>query len=300
MDQHEIWDDLVGDSWVRNADVIDRHSAPFGDAAMDRLGDITGARVLDVGCGTGTTTRQLARRGAIALGVDLSSRMIAHARLVETTDRSGARFAEADATEMDTDEPFDAIYSRFGVMFFDDLTAGFDRLRKLVAPEGRLAFASWGGPFDNPWMTTAVMASVPVLGPPELPGPEEPGPFSLATPDRVRAVLEAAGWADVQAEPLTIEGPRRRRRRGGPPPDRERAAAGRRPGPLAGLGTRTARRGGRRPPSQRARRRGPPHGQRRHRERARLTRLPPAPTAGRGARRGSSASMGARSAVEGT
>ena len=95
MDQREIWDDLVGDAWVRNADIIDQHSAPFGEAATERLGTVAGASVLDVGCGTGTTTRELARRGAAAVGIDLSARMVAHARTLNAADRCDRCGAQA-------------------------------------------------------------------------------------------------------------------------------------------------------------------------------------------------------------
>ena len=206
MDQEEIWDDLVGDAWVRNAAVIDGQGRPFGEAAMDRLEPLAGRRVLDVGCGTGATTEALVARGAAAaVGMDLSSRMIAQARASSTTDRASYRLGDVGAL----DEPgsFDAVFSRFGVMFFDDPVASFAHLRAQVAADGQLAFCCWQGPFDNPWMSTALLASIPLLGPPRLPGPGEPGPFSLAEPDHVLEVLHAAGWSDVDIEPVTTEQP---------------------------------------------------------------------------------------------
>lgn len=206
MDQREIWDDLVGDAWVRNTDIIDEHSAPFGEAAMERLGLIAGAAVLDVGCGTGTTTRELARRGASAVGIDLSARMIAHARTLDPAG-SGTDFEVGDVTALAPAEPFEAVYSRFGVMFFDDAVAAFRHIRTVVRSGGRLGFSAWAGPFENPWMTTAVLASIPLLGVPEMPGPDEPGPFSLSTPDRIQDVLVAAGWSDIAVELLALEAP---------------------------------------------------------------------------------------------
>nr|MBA3280717.1 class I SAM-dependent methyltransferase [Acidimicrobiia bacterium] len=170
MDQREIWDDLVGDAWVRNADIIDKHSAPFGEAAMERLGTVAGASVLDVGCGTGTTTRELARRGASAVGIDLSARMVAHARTLNAAG-SGADFEVGDVTALAPAEPFDAVYSRFGVMFFDDAVAAFRHIRTVVRSGGRLGFSAWAGPFENPWMTTAVLASIRCSGYPRCPVP---------------------------------------------------------------------------------------------------------------------------------
>lgn len=204
MEQREIWDDLVGDAWVRDAKLIDAHSAPFGAAAMDRLGPLEHASVLDVGCGTGSTTRELAQRGASAVGIDLSERMVAHARTLAGP-AENIRFEAGDVTTLAPPDPFDAVFSRFGVMFFRDAVEGFGHLHALVRPGGRLGFCSWGEPFDNPWMSVAVLASIPILGPPEMPGPGEPGPFSLSTPDRVREVLAAAGWTHIDVDTVGLQ-----------------------------------------------------------------------------------------------
>ena len=204
-----MWDALVGDAWVRHAAVIDAHSAPFGEAAMNELGDLHEATVLDVGCGTGSTSLALARRGAAqVIGVDLSGRMITEARRTAADAGMGeVRFEVADVNGLTSAVRFDSIYSRFGVMFFDDPVATFAHLRGLVRGGGRLGFAAWRDPFSNPWMLEAMIASIPVIGPPNLPGPGEPGPFSLATADRVEEVLGAAGWNDLTVGELTVEQP---------------------------------------------------------------------------------------------
>lgn len=201
--QKDIWDDLVGDAWASNDSIIEAHGRAFGEAAMARLGPLEGKAVLDVGCGTGGTTVELARRGARpVLGVDLSERMLAVARQRAV---DGVSFEAADVTTIDG--RFDAVFSRFGVMFFDDPIAAFSHLMRLTVDGGRLSFACWRDPFTNPWMSLAVMAAVPVLGPPRLPGPSEPGPFSLADEGRIHQVLSDSGWADVVVEELTLEEP---------------------------------------------------------------------------------------------
>ena len=204
--QRAIWNDLVGDAWVRHADLHDRQAAPFGVAVMDALGSLTGTAVLDVGCGTGATAAQLASRGATqVVGVDLSGPMIAAAQ--ETNDRADLRFELGDVLDLHQPGRFDVEFSRFGVMFFTDPSSAFTHLRALGTAEARLGFCCWGSPVANPWMILPVMATVPVLGPPQLAGPGEPGPFSLSSPDRVRDVLGAAGWADVEVDELTIDQP---------------------------------------------------------------------------------------------
>jgi len=209
MEQHEVWDGLVGDAWVTYADELELHSAPFGLAAMDTLGPLDGATVLDVGCGTGITTLELASRvgpSGLVTGVDLSEPMIARAR-ARAAGRTGVSFIVGDVLDLALASPVDVVFSRFGVMFFDDPVVAFARLRAFTRDSGRLAFAAWSDPFSNPWMLTPVMASIPVLGAPELPAPGAPGPFSLSGPDVIATTLAAAGWSAVEVTDLSIESP---------------------------------------------------------------------------------------------
>jgi SAM-dependent methyltransferase len=203
-EQRTIWNDVVGDAWVRHADLHDRQAAPFGEAAMQAIGAVSGAVVLDVGCGTGATTLELADRGAAHVrGVDISLPMIDAARAANASAR--VRFTGADVLELDEPGTYDVIFSRFGVMFFADPAAGFAHLRRLAARGARLGFCCWGPPAENPWMAVPLMATIPVLGPPQLPGPGEPGPFSLSSPEVVADLLEQGGWTDVAVRPLTLE-----------------------------------------------------------------------------------------------
>jgi SAM-dependent methyltransferase len=209
VDGRAVWDDLLGDAWVRHADVIDRHSAPFGAAAMDALEPFMGARILDVGCGTGRTTRQLAERAGpdgVVIGVDLSRRMIDHARAV-AAGVPNVSFVVDDATTLHIDERLDAIYSRNGVMFFDDPVRAFAQLRSHVRGGGRLAFSCWRDPFTNPWMSVPVLASAAVLGPPDLPGPGRAGPFAFPTTDVLVETLSGAGWTNIDIAELSVEEP---------------------------------------------------------------------------------------------
>ena len=205
-EQAEFWSE-VAPTWIELATQFERVGGPPGRLAMDRLGLSPGQRVVDLGCGVGPTTFELAARvGASgeAVGVDISEDMLAGAR--QAAERAGVtnvRFVLADVQEHDLGEgAFDAAFSRFGVMFFADPVAAFTNIRRSLCAGGRLSFAAWQTVFDNEWMLLPGMAAMSVLGtPPPMPGPDEPGPFSLADPDKVRSVLDKAGFEDVAVEP---------------------------------------------------------------------------------------------------
>jgi SAM-dependent methyltransferase len=141
------------------------------------------------------------------LGVDVSEPMLARAR--ERADAEGlahVRFAAGDAqTHAFAAGSADALFSRFGVMFFVDPTAAFANLRTALQPDGRLAFVCWQEVFRNPWMMTMLMALASAVTLPPPPAPDAPGPFSLGDPERVRRILAGAGFHDVALEPFEID-----------------------------------------------------------------------------------------------
>lgn len=202
-EQIEYWSGTGGESWAERAPRMEQELAGFGALAMDALGPAAGWTVLDVGCGTGRTTIELARRvgtGGRVTGVDLSGLLLGMAR--GAAGRSGvtnATFVQADAQDLPADHEFDGVYSRFGVMFFADPPAAFSRLRGCLRPGGALAFACWQARAANPWFAAAAAAAAGLEGVSGAPaGPGAPGPFALADADLIRQVLAAAGWTDVQ------------------------------------------------------------------------------------------------------
>lgn len=205
-DQIAYWNDSAGDTWARMQAALDRQLEPLGLRAMEALAPTAGERVIDIGCGCGQTTLQLAERvgtAGQATGFDISQPMLAVAR--QRGAEAGARqasFVEADAQihafEADS---VDAVFSRFGVMFFADEAAAFANLRKALRPGGRLAFICWRSMVENPWMTLPLQAGLTLLPSPEPGDPLAPGPFALADPDRIRAILREAGFTDVDIVP---------------------------------------------------------------------------------------------------
>ena len=198
----ENWNGPGGQHWVTHADRHDRALAAYGNAVLAAARLQPTDRVLDVGCGTGAMTRAAGRVAAdgSALGVDIGRPLIEEARA--ETDRAGGppnlRFEQADAQVLPlAPDSFDAVLSRFGVMFFDDPGAAFANLRRGVAEGGRLAFACWQPLLANDWMLVPMGALAEHLGMPDVPGPGAPGPFSMDEPDRVRSLLTSSGFADV-------------------------------------------------------------------------------------------------------
>lgn len=201
--QLRAWDGDEGAFWAKHAERFDRAVAAYHDPLLAAAEISDAARVLDIGCGTGQTTRDAARVAVSgsALGVDLSSRMIELARRRAIEEGvTNARFRQADA-QIYRFEPaaFDAATSRTGGMFFGDPVAAFANIGRGLRPGGRLALLTWQPLEHNEWireLSSALAAGRALPTPP----PDAPGPFSLADPDRVRTILDQAGFANVELE----------------------------------------------------------------------------------------------------
>lgn len=204
-EQLAFWNGAGGKAWLAAYGRIERSIAGFSDAAIDAADARPGEHVVDVGCGTGATTAELARRVAplgLALGVDISQTLIAAAResgvpraVFEVGDATRFPFAEAS---------FDLIFSRFGVMFFADPVTAFTNLRRAAKPGGRLVFVCWRPARENPWGLVPMQAALPHLPPFERPGPEDPGQNSFGDSARVTRILEAAGFTTPSFEPVDL------------------------------------------------------------------------------------------------
>ena len=199
------WNEASGPEWVLLEQAFDRMLAPIGDELVQRAAAAPGEHVLDVGCGFGTTTLALAAAvGASGrvMGLDISAPLLDRARQRGRDAGAGnvvwrdgdAQVAPLPATH------FDLVVSRFGVMFFDDPTAAFANLAGAVKPGGRLCFACWQPAERNPWYTFPSRSLAPHIDLPPLPFAQGPGPFAFGDPDHVRAVLTAAGFANVGIE----------------------------------------------------------------------------------------------------
>jgi SAM-dependent methyltransferase len=206
-DQVAYWNGPGGQRWADRQPTQDIVLAPVADVLIDRAKIKTGERVIDVGCGAGATTIAFANKvgpTGHVLGVDISAPMLERARQVAPPG-APIEFLLADATVYPfAPAGFDLLASRFGVMFFAEPALSFANLRKALKPSGRLAFACWREPRDNPFFMAplqAVYRHVPKL--PQL-GPEDPGPFSFASEVRVKRILSEAGFSGVAMEPCDL------------------------------------------------------------------------------------------------
>lgn len=201
------WAGAMGRNWVRNQDALDRQLASAGEAGLRALAPARGERILDIGCGAGATTAELARavgpEGRVT-GADVSPDLVAAAR-----GRPGcesAEFVVGDAAEWPFPEAaFDALFSRFGCMFFDAPIKGFANLRRAVRPGGRAVLVAWRAMALNPWAAIPAAVGTELLGPADPPAPGTPGPFAWAEPELFRSILEGAGFERVEAAEEQVE-----------------------------------------------------------------------------------------------
>ncbi len=203
-EQSRTWNEVAGPAWVAQGERIGAQIRPFGRRALARADVAPGHRVLDVGCGGGETTMALGKAvgpSGSALGIDISRALLDHARA--TAAAAGAVNVSFELVDAQTAQlpagAFDRLFSRFGVMFFQDPLAAFTNLRTALRPGARLAFVCWRSMDDNPWMKVplaAISEHVEV----QRPEPNAPGPMAFADALRTRGILERAGFAEVGFE----------------------------------------------------------------------------------------------------
>ena len=207
-EQTALWNGPAGRAWVEAQELLDQMFKPFEELLVGAVSAEAGGRVLDVGCGSGSTTlaaaRLLGAKGR-CLGIDISDPMIAAARARAEREGTPAKFIRADA-QIHAFEPesFDVIISRFGVMFFDDSVRAFANLRRAARDDAEFRFVAWRGAAENPFMIRAERAAAPLL--PNLPvrRPDEPGQFAFEDRRRIYSILEESGWAEIDIRPVDV------------------------------------------------------------------------------------------------
>ena len=199
-DQIRIWNDKAGRNWTQLQARMDENLSRIHAAVMAFANAQAGEAVLDIGCGTGTTTLALAdavgASGSVT-GVDISQPMLELAKS-RAAGRANVRFELADASAYPFTQQYDLLFSRFGVMFFDDPIAAFANLHRALGPGGRLAFVCWRTAPENLWASAPLAAAKPFLPEQPAPDPNAPGPFAFADPQRLLSILSDVGFHDVE------------------------------------------------------------------------------------------------------
>jgi SAM-dependent methyltransferase len=206
-DQVAYWNGPAGERWRARQEDQDTLLKCIADLLLCRAAPAAGEVALDIGCGCGATSIELARRvvpDGRVLGVDVSAPMLERAR-----ERAPANlpieFIEADATAYAfAPGAADLLFSRFGVMFFAEPQKSFANLRQGLHSAGRLVFGCWREPRENPWLMLPLEAACRHVPRPPALGPEEPGPFAFADARRVRSILDRAGFVEIGLEPVDL------------------------------------------------------------------------------------------------
>jgi len=201
-EQAELWNGRLGKAWVNVEDYIDGMMAPLSTVALEAVNAKPSDRIIDIGCGCGTTSFSLGATGAAVWGVDISTAMIDRAN--EKDNAAGnVAFSVGDAASQQYTADHTVVFSRFGVMFFADSVKAFANIRSALVPGGRLVFVCWQPPSANPWLSIAGAALQPFQpadAPP--PDPEAPGPFRFGVPEDTRKVLSSAGFTNIAMQPV--------------------------------------------------------------------------------------------------
>lgn len=203
--QADYWNSHAGYQWIAQETFMDALLKAILDRLLERTGIRLRENLLDIGCGTVASTLAAAIKtgpSGHVTGLDISEQLLNRAR--KRSEDAGLRntsFVLADAqTHPFVPESFDAIISRFGVMFFESPVAAFSNMARGLKPKGRLVFAAWAPADVNPWFSIPRDAAVSRLGKPAPADPFAPGPLAFQDAERVKRLMEKAGLQDVRAE----------------------------------------------------------------------------------------------------
>lgn len=206
--QADYWSSESGLKWIAFEEELDQVFSAVDRKLIEKSVPKSGERVLDIGCGTGATTREFSKHVAPdgnICAVDISPPLIAHARNHQFEAKIEIQYHLADAQrDQIPGEPFDLVISRFGSMFFADPVLAFGHIRQRMRQDGRLVIAAWAKAKGNPWFEIPKNAAIDRLGPLDQSDPNAPGPLGFQNTNYVVEVLKSAGFRDVVGETIRV------------------------------------------------------------------------------------------------
>ena len=205
VDQKKFWNESKGKSWVELQPKIDSLLKPIGEAALTKLNPIEGEKIAELGCGTGTMSFLISEKigiNGLVHGFDISKPMLDYAEERRINNNIvNIRYTLADLqTYAFKENPFDALFSRFGVMFFDNPVVAFSNLRRSLKRGGRFIFACWAERLENDWIELPTEIASQFLELPPTPPEKTPGPFAFEDKGYVTSILDEAGWKNIKFE----------------------------------------------------------------------------------------------------
>ena len=198
--QKDFWSGKGGDYWVEKQSEMDIMLNPLGEKALAKLDLKRNSKVLDIGCGCGATTLEIAKvvsEGTVT-GLDISVPMLDKAK--SEARNKGIENVDFKVVDVQVEqlayEEYDFAYSRFGVMFFDDPFEAFKNIFSSLRTDGELSFVCWQDPSLNPWQSLSLQVIRRYLDMPSPP-PRSPGPFAFHEKDYVKEILENSGFSNI-------------------------------------------------------------------------------------------------------
>lgn len=206
--QAEYWASAAGHKWIEHENALDTAMAGMLERVLETAAITENDRVLDIGCGTGASTLEAAKRAPSGkvLGVDISEPLLDRARSRSKAERlNNVSFLLADAqTHNFSGKVFDVLVSRIGMSFFSDTVAALENLASSMRTGGRMVFVSWASADKNPWFHIPKDVSERRLGIPPRSEPTAPGPTAFQDADRVADLMKQAGLTNIAAQPVDI------------------------------------------------------------------------------------------------
>ena len=203
QEQKKFWNEKKGEIWVSLESKIDKMLGPLGDQAIKILKPKVGEKILDIGCGTGSTSQTLSKlvgESGIITGIDISKPILNFAQKQKENKKiKNINFIQADAQNHQfSDLNFDAVFSRFGIMFFEDPISAFKNIKKSLSCNGRLTFVCWSKREDNDWINLSSNVASQFLELPPKANPKEPGPFAFEDYFYIEEILIKSGWKNIK------------------------------------------------------------------------------------------------------